>query len=452
MRPNIFFLVIDSLRADRCHGQKRSSKTPNIDNLLKNGVYFEQAISSIPSTGAAVSTIFTGLYPFKTGMSGGYQKLDPKINTYVKILKKYGYHNYATSPELASILGLTCDFENEDKSYQNYFGLFAGLGNQIVEKLESKSFKEPWFFYVHFVELHGPVIVPKKFDKEEFGKTQYDRMICAIDHWIGNIIKHIDQTKTLIVLTSDHGDYVPLVVDKEGNYIDFQTSKMEKSLWKMGNRIPTSLYPLKRKASSLLHATRYIAKKSKIENENLTPYQKRVLTNSRMTSNHHVYDDLIRIPLIFSGFTIKPKANIKQQVRSVDIFPTIFELIGLEKKENIDGQSLVALINGEELVELPTYIESMPTIKKKTEQKIGIRTSNYKYIRNSDENKQNVELYDLKEDPLEENNIAKNNSDLVAQMEKILVDIRKTDKIKPQKTSDDEKKIIEDELRKLGYV
>ena len=72
-------------------------------------------------------------------MSGGdYQKLDPDIFTYIKDLKETGYHNYSTSPELASLLGITCDFENKDKSYRNYFGLYAGLGQQIIEKLDGK--------------------------------------------------------------------------------------------------------------------------------------------------------------------------------------------------------------------------------------------------------------------------------------------------------------------------
>jgi len=415
---------VDSLRADRCFGNQKTSKTPNIDNLIKNGVYFTHAISSVSSTGSSLATIFTGLYPFKLGMSGGdYQKLDPDISTYIKDLKETGYHNYSTSPELASLLGITCDFENKDKSYRNYFGLYAGLGQQIIEKLDGK-FQEPWFFYIHLGDLHSPIFVPKEFDDEEFGNTQYDRMISAIDHWLGIILKKIDLKNTLVILTSDHGDYVPVIVLGKDEKIDFQSSKFEKTLWNLGNRIPTPLYPLKKKVSSLLQSTRHKIKESKLNETKLTTYQKRVLTSTRMDPGHHVYDDMIRVPLILCGYSITPHEPIDQQVRSVDIFPTISQLLGFTNKTEIDGRSLIPLLNDEKIEEMPVYIESMPRIKKVGEQKIGLRTSKYKYLRNDDDVNQNVELYDLRNDPLEEKNIADEFPEIVKNMENNLNQIR----------------------------
>ena len=47
MKPNIFFLLIDSLRQDKCYGKTKTAKTPNLDELIKNGTIFEQAISTI---------------------------------------------------------------------------------------------------------------------------------------------------------------------------------------------------------------------------------------------------------------------------------------------------------------------------------------------------------------------------------------------------------------------
>ncbi len=63
-KPNILFLVIDSFRADKFFGNKKTSVTPNLDKLIDNGVYFSQMISSAPSSLPAVSSILTGRYPF----------------------------------------------------------------------------------------------------------------------------------------------------------------------------------------------------------------------------------------------------------------------------------------------------------------------------------------------------------------------------------------------------
>ena len=43
-KPNILFILVDSLRADKVFGKNKTSQTPNIESLIKNGVYFEQAI------------------------------------------------------------------------------------------------------------------------------------------------------------------------------------------------------------------------------------------------------------------------------------------------------------------------------------------------------------------------------------------------------------------------
>ena len=39
-KPNIFFLLIDSFRADKFYGKEKTSVTPNLDSLIKEGVYF----------------------------------------------------------------------------------------------------------------------------------------------------------------------------------------------------------------------------------------------------------------------------------------------------------------------------------------------------------------------------------------------------------------------------
>ena len=68
MKQNIIFISIDSLRSDKFHGISKTSQTPTLDNLLKNGTYFEQAISSADATILSWSSIFTGKFPFKTGI------------------------------------------------------------------------------------------------------------------------------------------------------------------------------------------------------------------------------------------------------------------------------------------------------------------------------------------------------------------------------------------------
>ena len=67
-KTNILFIIIDSLRADKFYGSRGGPLTPNFTKLIKNGVYFEQAISSADATLLSWAGIFTAKHPFKTGI------------------------------------------------------------------------------------------------------------------------------------------------------------------------------------------------------------------------------------------------------------------------------------------------------------------------------------------------------------------------------------------------
>ncbi len=452
LKPNILFIVIDSLRKDKCIDDEKTSKTPNLDSLINSGTAFEQAISTVGSTGSSLASIFTSLFPFKTGMSSEkYQKLHSKAKSFVSILKENGYNTYAASTPLTSALGLIDNFQHKEKHYHNYYSLFDGLGEEIISSFTNKKFNSPWFFYVHINDLHQPIIVPESFNDEKFGASNYEKMISSIDKWIGKFLNQIDVNKTIIVITSDHGEYLSsLTKDKN---LNFESDSTEQFLWKMGNRVPVFLRPVKLKISQLMRKQRSQKKISKLKDLSLSTYEKRLLLASRLGDGHHMFDDILHVPLIFSGYNI-PKKRILQQVRHVDIFPTLFDLISLKIEHGVHGKSLVPLLEDEQYEEMPAYVESPPSIEQSREKMIGIRTSKYKYIRSADESHSNIELYDLPNDPHEEVNLAKNYPEIIEKCEKILLDIYKDpiDESEFEEISQDQNKEIENELRKLGYL
>ena len=163
MKQNIIFLTLDSCRSDKFYGKNKTSITPNIDKLIEKGVYFEQMISSADSTLLAITSLFTGKHPFKTGIrSQRFNKLKEGVSTFFKILSNNGYHHYAYNPTVTKTIGLMPDFENKDSHYDYHFDLNDGLGEKVIEKLKSEL-SEPWCFYIHANDLHFPIKVPKKF-------------------------------------------------------------------------------------------------------------------------------------------------------------------------------------------------------------------------------------------------------------------------------------------------
>ena len=180
---------------------------------------------------------------------------------------------------------------------------------------------------------------------------------------------------------------------------------------------------------------------------------KRLLENAIHTTGN-LFDEVCRIPLLFVGYSVPKRKIISQQVRHVDIFPTIIDILGLSHGEkSIHGQSLFPLIMGKQLEEQPAYIESTVTMRKGSGEVIGIRTSEYKYFKHTSNKKQKPMLFDLKNDPLEENNLYDNKPDIVNTMESIISELKKDN---VSSTSDsiskEEENKIEAELRKLGYI
>jgi len=108
----------------------------------------------------------------------------------------------------------------------------------------------------------------------------------------------------------------------------------------------------------------------------------------------------------------------------IDVFPTICEIIGIPKwEEEVDGISLYPLLENKKIGDLTAYIESTPGVEIETNNVIGIRTDKYKYFRNRYSKNLDVHLFDLENDPFEDENIAKKSKNLVEIMEKKLNEI-----------------------------
>jgi arylsulfatase A-like enzyme len=451
MKNNIFLIVLDSARVDKFTGKNKTSITPNIDKLIKKGVYFEQTISSADSTLLAITSLFTGRLSFKTGIrSERFNKLKKDIPTYFKILYDNDYHHYGYIPTVTKTIGLMPNFINDDCHYDYHFDLNDGLGEKIIEKLKSQL-KEPWCFYVHANDLHFPIKVPEKYSDEKFGDSNFEKQLSAIDPWIGKIHENIDLQNTLFIITSDHGVFIPSV-SNEKEIINFEIEgKKQQLISKISKRIPSFLQPLKTKIFLKKEERDKDLINKKILKTNLKPYQKRELLWQRSDLDKVLFDSNVKVPLLIVGYENKENVTISQQVRQIDIFPTILDMIGIKENCVVDGQSLVPLIKGKELEELPAYMESTPLIEMKANEVIGIRTSQFKYFRDREDKTKRIHLYDLKNDLNEEYNIS-DKKDIVKKMEGIIEDLHK-EKIenKDPEFSEEETKAIEKELKKLGY-
>lgn len=442
MKPNIFFLIIDSLRVDFCGTKTISS--PNIDSLINNGVFLDHAIASSDYTMPCIQSIFTGHFPVGCGKTKEeYHKLLSPDNNYLSLLKEEGYNLHATIGNLLHTLGLGEFFDNKELVFDESQNLHNGLGEIIVKKLKEMTTQEPWFYYTHLLDLHRPCKVPSNL-KHLKHSARYEYNLITIDKWIGKFLEFVDLQKTIIILTADHGDYLSERI--EDGATDGSLKQNTKSTIK--KLIPSNLRPI-------IHNKKQNLFRKITATQLKTPHEKRAI-NIRPMKERFLFDDFVRTPLIISGFTIKPQSTISQQISSIDIMPTILDIIKSKKTIKSDGKSFMQIFQGLEIEPRQTYMENaiLWTETKSPEPSVGVRTNDYKYFRSLNNPKKNIHLYDLKNDRFEDNNIAISNPNLIAKFEKILSEIVENSKEDTETETLDKKseKKVEEELRKLGYI
>jgi len=452
MKSNILFLLVDSFRADYFYDHEKSFSTPNIDKMIKEGTYFTQSISCADGTAVAMGGIFTGLYPTNSGINS-YQLKSKKPN-YFNHLQKLGYDIFTTLPHYAGVdMVLSAYLKQTGDNFQSKFErLDTGYGDDILKRLSADKSKKPWFHFMYLGDLHMSNVtrtmdIPKRFDSEKFGKNKFERSISVIDYWLGKFLEKIDLESTLVIITADHGDYIPINDVRDHHFIP----EFTKSVSIAKNLLPKPLWPLTKKIAKQIRL-KIQEKRFNDATKNFTELEKRSL---RTRAGWYLFDDLVRTPLLFCGNNAPHDKLINNQVASVDIFPSILDLLDLPQiDEDVDGESFVPLLQNESSSSNPIYLETasieMDDVLGKM---VGIRTSEYKYFRSRKSSKEKIHLYDLKNDPLEENNLAKINFELVKQMESILSNFLITfDDNASEKLSDEEAKIVENELKRLGYM
>ena len=456
MASNILFIVIDSLRADYCYDHKKSFSTPNLDKIIENGTYFSKSITCADGTALVLGSIFTGLYPYHSGINSYI--LDTEKPNFFNHLGKLGYNVYTTVPFYVGVDRLIQNFikqgdgSNFTSEFESKFEhLDEGYGDDVLKRLDENNLKEPWFQFIYLADLHMSNVtktmnVSKRFDSEKFGENTYEKMISLIDEWLGKFLAKIDLKSTLVVLISDHGDYIPITGKRETDYIPAWTKTV-----KIGKKLlPKSFWPT---AKKLTNKTRTTVQQKRFDyaTRHLTNLEKR---NSRTRAGSFLFDDLVHTPLIFYGNHVDEGKLVKNQVGNVNIFPTILDLVGLpQMDEQIDGESLVPLLKGESNKSNPVYMETASIVKDEWLGKVvGVRTSEYKYFRSRKSPKEKIHLYDLKNDPLEENNLSKINPEIVKNMELILSNFLVKLDVNVSEPDDEESRLIESELKRLGYM
>lgn len=396
---NVLFIVLDTCRQDHlgCYGNNKI-KTPNIDSLASQGVRFEDVISQVPLTCASHASIFTSTYPqYNKVRDNGSFRLEKSYLTLAEILKDNGY---ATSAFVSSIV--------LDARY--------GL-NQGFDTYDDKMPKR------------GKERIIKFMDEERTA----DQITEAAAKWLKEnkgkkffLWAHYYDPHTVYNPPPPYKEiYRDNLYDGEIAFADEQIGKLLATLKELGQDKKTLIVFCSDHGEGL---------------------------GEHGESGHAVfiYDATLRVPLIFMQPDLIPQGKVvSEEARLIDIMPTILDLLGLKKPKETQGSSLTGLINGKHRPQdLSAYSESNYAHYHFNWSELkSWRTPEWKYIKSTE-----PELYDLKNDPHELTNLAKEKPDVVVKLDRELeAFLKKTTSAKKEKKAkvDEETK---EKLMSLGYV
>ncbi len=161
-----------------------------------------------------------------------------------------------------------------------------------------------------------------------------------------------------------------------------------------------------------------------------------------------LYDTTLRVPLIFNCPGIIPgKTLINQQVRTIDIMPTILDIIKINIPKFVQGKSLIPLIQGKKL-SLESYAETyFPLISNGWSELKAIRTEDWKYIQAP-----KPELYNLKDDPGELKNVLAAKGGVALDLKRRLEKSEKEISLPQKSTVRELSQEAQEKLMALGYI
>lgn len=358
MKKNLIFIVVDSLRRDFFLSEMKLG----FKKFYDNGIFLNNLITHSPETYLSCGTYLTGLYPqhHKSGIQN-WAKED-KMKTVFHYLKDRGYDTL--------IHGKYCPFGVSYGTgyYEKNFGkLLDQVGNKTMVKdpdikptLEwlSNTKQKPFFIFNHFYTLR---------DVESVMGERIDK--CCER---GDINKVMDGYREAI-------RRVDVQLDIYFDYL-FRHNMFRNTL-------------------VILTAD---------HGESYKLYDNHILGETGVAwllHNGSRYDPSIMVPMTFTGLGLEHKV-IEEQIGQVDIFPTMMKLIGVDiENDSIDGKA----------IDITQPVEAKDTLVYSTSEtkKQAIRTKDgWKMIFDS----RHMELFDLNEDPKEQNNIVQHRPDKVKEI------------------------------------
>jgi arylsulfatase A-like enzyme len=418
---NIILISIDTLRADHlgCYGYAPPT-TPRIDEFRRDAVLFEKCMAASSSTLASHASIMTSLIPAHHGAFFSLsERLPAGMLTMAEIFKDNGFRtaSFNDGGQLAPEFGLDQGFdvyEHMDKD----FPIDKVNFDRIVKKTEAWLDQNPegrFFLFLHTYETHSPY-TPKRalldiFDKNYRGSLPPETLDDFVAKLNSGAIKISAEDKAHIVAT-----------------YDAEIRSMDESFGALVGGL---------KARGLYDKTLII-----FTSDHGEEFDEHGIM---ATHSHTLYNELIHVPLIVKFPQSKFASHtVKTQVRSIDILPTVLDVLSIPAPAFFEGVSLMPFVLGRR-PERALYVVSERDMQQ-------VFRSAFWSIMNERWKLYDSRLYDLAADPGETTDVSRAHPEVKLSLRRRALRFLEIPSYRPVRTKAKLDEETKKRLRGLGYV
>ncbi len=419
---SIIIIDIDTLRADHlgCYGYHRPT-SPFIDKLATGGTRFAWAFSQAPNTPPSQASILTGLYPSTHGMVHDEDKI-PKAA--VTLAEALGAQGFATAGfHDGGYLRADFGFDQGFDLYEDNRGKgFESIIPRALEWLRQTEPSQPFLLFLHTYDTHTPYAPDNSYrglflDNLEpptpgFEPTSETMEKIRTSVWTGS----------KMVLPDNDLEYAKGLYDAEIRQVDDWVARLVEGLEEMNLMEKSIIVVISdhgeefQEHGSVLH--------------------------------EKLYTTVTRIPFILVAPGLDGGRVIEHIVETVDLMPTLLELVGASIPEGVQGHSLVPILNGSPPPSDIAFGES-PFFGGRRFAAVG----GHRLLLTRETGA--VELFRFREDPHELVDISTSNPDTVNEMRRRLTEWQTMANATKLPQDADGRSLQEDtidQLKALGYI
>jgi len=400
---NIIFIGWEPLGANHLdlYGYNKPT-SPRLDRFAEEGITFKNAVSVSSWTLPVFMSMFTSLYPSEHKLINKYtvynekvqvfsnlKELSPKTITLAQVLKKNGYATggFTGGAAVGKKFGYGIGYEDKFV-FGGFDDVFPGALQWIKKHKDRKLFA-----FILGYDVHGRYPLPVEHTKQ-FLDPSYNG-------------KYKGTTDEYWQLRNDSIDLKRL--DLSDADIQFWRDWYDTKIFESDKRFGEFLDQL----SGIIDLNKTIFVITSASGNEF--YEHKIFDHG-----HGLYEELIRVPLVFRIPRLKP-AQVNDQVRVIDIMPTVLDVLGIPSDKGVDhqmrGVSLVPLIKGEHK-DLYAFSETdylLQSFKRSVRSPDG-----WKLIYSMDTEER--ELYNIINDPLEQKNLISKEPAIAYKLEQKLFD------------------------------